>query len=99
MPTEDQLLRDQLIESLHKPIAHADLFAAIKDFPVPVSKFELFKGAYGTVVYFDHAPTVDGLAANAPAAFKEQVPVWAANSVSQPQSAAGAPSSVTYTPK
>lgn len=33
MPSEDQLLRDQLIESLHKPIAHADLFSAIKDFP------------------------------------------------------------------
>jgi uncharacterized damage-inducible protein DinB len=31
--TEDQLLREQLVDSLHKANAHADLFSAVKDFP------------------------------------------------------------------
>jgi hypothetical protein len=33
MPTEDQLLREQLAEFLHKDNAHVDLFSALKDFP------------------------------------------------------------------
>lgn len=33
MPTDDALLREQLVESLKKGNAHLDLFAALKDFP------------------------------------------------------------------
>jgi uncharacterized damage-inducible protein DinB len=33
MPTEDQLLREQLVEFLKKGNAHVDLFSALKDFP------------------------------------------------------------------
>ncbi|MFZ0663301.1 MAG: DinB family protein [Acidobacteriaceae bacterium] len=33
MPTDDVLLREQLIESLEKGNAHVDLFSALKDFP------------------------------------------------------------------
>ena len=33
MPTDDKLLRDQLVEFLRKGNAHVDLFSALKDFP------------------------------------------------------------------
>lgn len=33
MAAEDQVLRDQLVESLQKGNAHVDLFSALKDFP------------------------------------------------------------------
>ncbi|MGH9586284.1 MAG: DinB family protein [Acidobacteriaceae bacterium] len=33
MPTDDALLREQLVESLKKGNAHVDLFSALKDFP------------------------------------------------------------------
>jgi uncharacterized damage-inducible protein DinB len=33
MPVDDQLLRDQLVEFLHKALAHVDLFSTLKDFP------------------------------------------------------------------
>lgn len=33
MPTDDVLLREQLIEALQKGNAHVDLFSALKDFP------------------------------------------------------------------
>jgi uncharacterized damage-inducible protein DinB len=33
MAADDQLLREQLVDSLKKANAHADLFAALKDFP------------------------------------------------------------------
>lgn len=33
MPTDDQLLRKQLVEFLRTAHAHADLFSALKDFP------------------------------------------------------------------
>lgn len=37
MPTDDVLLREQLIESLKKGNAHVDLFTALKDFPVELA--------------------------------------------------------------
>ena len=37
MPTDDALLREQLIESLKKGNAHIDLFSAVKDFPVELA--------------------------------------------------------------
>ena len=33
MPSDDQFLRDQLVEFLKKGNAHVDLFSALKDFP------------------------------------------------------------------
>lgn len=37
MPTDDVLLREQLIEALKKGNAHVDLFTAIKDFPLELA--------------------------------------------------------------
>jgi uncharacterized damage-inducible protein DinB len=37
MPTDDVLLREQLIESLKKGNAHVDLFSAVSDFPVELA--------------------------------------------------------------
>ncbi|ANZ75593.1 BA75_02518T0 [Komagataella pastoris] len=43
-------------------------------------KLELFSKAYGTVLFFDHLPTVEGLKKNVPELFHSEVALWAANS-------------------
>ncbi len=50
------------------------------NYPVPVSKFERFKKAHGTVIFFDDLKPINELTQKSNRIFTEQVPIWAANS-------------------
>ncbi|AOA62408.1 Putative nitroreductase [Komagataella phaffii CBS 7435] len=66
-------------ENHQKLWSKAAELAKAEDSPY-TSKLELFSKAYGTVLFFDHLPTVEGLKKNVPDLFHSEVPLWAANS-------------------